>query len=110
MAKAIDTIFAWLLFAVGFVGIVVTELRHPPGAVLDTPFLWILAAMFNLLRLRNGYRVRGLKSFCIAANVVVLVAEAVRLKMFGPFVLIQGIPMLAETVFSIAGKNDAPIA
>ncbi len=110
MTNAIDSLFAWLLLVVGFAGIWFTELRHPAGPVLDTPFLWILAAMFNLLRLGNGYRLEGLKSFCIAANLVVLVAETVRLKMFGPFVLIQGIPILAETIFSIVRKNDASCA
>jgi hypothetical protein len=108
--RTIDYALAWILFAVGFVGILVTEIRHPPGAVLDTPFLWILAAMFNLLRLRNGYRVPGLKRFCIAANVIVLMIELMRFKVSGPQDLIQGIPILSETLFSIAGKNDIPTA
>lgn len=108
--KTIDQTLAWILLAIGFVGILLTEVRHPPGAVLDTPFLWILAAMFNLLRLRNGYHVPRLRAFCIAANVVVLVAEVVRFKLFGPLQLIQGVPLLGETLFSIAGSNDASVA
>jgi hypothetical protein len=75
--KAIDYAFAWILFVVGIVAILMIEIRHPAGAVLDTPFLWILVAMFNLLRLRNGYGVKGLRAFCIGANIVVLVAEVV---------------------------------
>lgn len=105
--KAVDYAFAWFLFVVGIVGILMTEIRHPAGAVLDTPFLWILVAMFNLLRLRNGYDVKGLRAFCIGANLIVLVAEAVRIKMFGPMELVQTIPILVETAFSIAGKNHA---
>ena len=105
--KAIDYAFAWILFVVGMVGILMIETRHPAGAVLDTPFLWILVAMFNLLRLRNGYGVKGLKAFCIGANLIVLMAEVVRIKMSGPLQLIQTIPILAETIFSIAGENNA---
>lgn len=108
--RMIDQSLAWILLAIGFVGILLTEVRHPPGAVLDTPFLWILAAMFNLLRLRNGNQVPRLKTFCIVANVVVLVAELIRFNMFGPLELIQGVPLLGETLFSIAGTKDAPVS
>jgi hypothetical protein len=108
--RTLDYALAWILFALGLAGILFIEARHPPGAVLDTPFLWILAAMFNLLRLSNGYQVRWLKSFCVAANVVVLVAEVVRFKMFGPLQLIQGVPLLGEVIFSITRRKDASIA
>jgi hypothetical protein len=93
-----------LLFITGILGILSTEIWHPKGAVLDTPILWILISMFNLLRLRNGYGVAGLKVFCIGANLAGLVMEVVRLKMFGPLGLIQGIPLLALTIFSIMQK------
>ncbi len=104
--KVLDHLLAWILLGVAIVAILMTEIRHPAGAVLDTPFLWILVAMFNLLRLRNGYDVEGLKTFCIAANLVALVTEVVRFKMFGPLVLIQAVPILGETIFSVAGNND----
>jgi len=74
---------------------------HPPSAVLDTPLLWILLAMLNLLRLGNGYHVKGLRVFCIGANISVLALEAVRFKMFGASALIAAVPILAETLFSI---------
>ena len=111
--KFMDHICAWALFVIAIAGILMIETRQPVGAVLDTPFLWILVAMFNLLRLRNGYRVRGLKTFCIGANLIALVTEIVRFKMFGLFNLIQVVPILAETVFSMVGNNivesnDAP--
>ena len=66
--KYVDSACAWAVFAVGVVGIVITEMRHPPHAVLDTPLLWLCIAMFNLLRLRNGYQVANLKVFCVGAN------------------------------------------
>jgi hypothetical protein len=104
--KLIDYALAGILFVVGIVSIVMIEIRHPAGAVLNTPLLWILVAMFNLLRLRNGYEVEGLKAFCIAANLIALIVEVVRFKMFGPLILIQAVPILGETIFSVAGNND----
>jgi hypothetical protein len=67
--------------------------------VLDAPILRILVSMFNLLRLRNGYSVGGLKVFCIGANLAALAIEAVGFKMFGPFTLIEGLPILASPSF-----------
>lgn len=96
-----DYACAWIVLVLGIVGILQTEVRHPAHAVLDTPLLWILLAMLNLLRLRNGYSVRGLRVFCIGANAAVLALEAVRLGMFGPLGLIVAVPILAETIFSI---------
>jgi len=91
------------LFAASIVGIVATEIRHPPQAVLDTPLLWIFVAMFNLLRQRNGYSVKNLKIFCVSANLATFTLEVVRLKMFG-FLGLGGIIaflILVETVFSL---------
>jgi hypothetical protein len=86
-------------------GILRIEVLHPANAVLDAPLLWILLAMLNLLRLHNGYGVRGLKVFCIGANVAVLALEAVRFRMFGSVSLIVAVPILAETLFSIIRNN-----
>ena len=102
--KYLDYACTYLLFLTGVLGILRTEIRHPSGAVLDTPVLWILVSMFNLLRLRNGYGVSGLRVFCVGANLAGLAIEVVRFKMFGPFALIQGIPILGVTIFSIASK------
>jgi hypothetical protein len=97
---------AGIVLALGIVRIVITEMLHPPSAVLDTPLLWILLAMLNLLRLRNGYSVKGLRVFCIGANVSVLALEAVRFKMFGPSALIAAVPILAETLFSVIRSSQ----
>jgi hypothetical protein len=53
---------------------------------------------------RNGYGVSGLKVFCVGANLAGLAIEVARFKMFGPFALVQGIPILGVTIFSIAPK------
>ena len=102
--KYLDYACAYSLFLIGVLGIFSTEIRHPSSAVLDTPILWILVSMFNLLRLRNGYSVSGLKVFCVGANLAGLAIEVVRFKMFGPFALVQGIPILGVTIFSIAHR------
>lgn len=97
----LDYACAWTIFVAGLVSIVMTEVRHAPGAVLDTPLLWIFVAMFNFLRLRNDDGVNGLRIFCIGANLSEFTFEIARMKMWGLSSLIVGVPLLAETVFSI---------
>jgi hypothetical protein len=92
---------------VRIVAILIIKIRHPAGAALDMPFLWILVAMLNLLRLRNGYRVKGLRAFCIGANVTALAAEVVRGKTFGRSIVIEPVPILGQTILSVPGNNDA---
>jgi hypothetical protein len=101
--KCVDYACAWTLFVVGVVGIMNTEIRHPLHAVLDTPLLWLCVAMFNLLRLRNGYSVANLKVFCIGANLATLALETVRLKMFGffDFGFVVALLILTETILSL---------
>jgi hypothetical protein len=107
-SKYVDYACAWTVFVVGVVWIMAIEIRHPPQAVLDTPLLWIFVAMFNLLRLRNGYSVRNLKGFCIGANVATLALEAVRVRMFGILFLVTASLLLAETVFSLRKQRLHP--
>jgi hypothetical protein len=91
------------------------EILHLRGAILDIPFLWLLVAMLNLLRLRNGYaRVPGLMVTCVGANLVALTLETVRwglfgggiLKAWGPYTFVAAVAFLGETIFSIVRKND----
>ena len=105
--KAIDYAFAWILFVVGIVATLLIKIRHPAGAAFDMPFLWILVAMLNLLRFRNGYRVTGLRALSIGVNVIAPVAEVVRCKTFGPSIPIETVSIRGETVLSVAGNNDA---
>jgi hypothetical protein len=101
--KWLDYVCAWAVFGFGIVGIVLTETRHPPHAVLDTPLLWILVAMFNLLHIRNGSSVANLRIFCLGANVATLALEANRLKMFGtdPPGGALALFIFTETVFAL---------
>lgn len=81
--KYLDEICSWLIFLVGMSHLVVTEIYHARGSVLDTGLLYILVAMFNLLRIRNGNTVQRLKVFCLGANLSALILEVVRWNMFG---------------------------
>lgn len=104
---------AWTIFAVGFVNMVLTEVRHPPGVVLDTSLLWIFVAMFNLLRLRNDDGVKGLRIFCIGANVSECVFEVARMKMWGMLVfpgLIVAVAIFCEAIFSILRSRQPRVA
>jgi hypothetical protein len=106
--KYIDYFCAWFLFVAGLAFIVDIEIWHPSGAVLDTPILWIVVAMINILRLRNGYGIKNLKAFCISANLILLVVETVSFKLYpSPTSLIQGIPTVAETLFSLTQRAAA---
>jgi len=104
-----DYACAWIIFALGIIGIVVTEILHPAHVVLDTSLQFIFLAMLNHLRLRNGYGVKDLKVFCIGANVATLALGAVALKMFGSRTLIIVLPVFCETIFSIT-HGDRPVS
>ena len=106
--KYADYACAWSIFVVGLVGMVFTELRHPPGAVLDTPLLWIFVGMFNFLRLRNDDGVKGLRISCIGANLSEFIFEIARMKMWGLSFLIVAVPLLAETIFSMI-RSKRPV-
>jgi hypothetical protein len=70
--KAVDTICAWALFAWAFFSIVTIEIRHPAGAILDTPVLWIVIAILNVLRIRDAQSNRDLRLSCVAVSTIVL--------------------------------------
>jgi hypothetical protein len=72
----------------------------------------LFAAMLNVLRLRNGNGVRGLKLFCITANVTMLVFAIALMASIGksrtlqhPQVPLVGALLLAETAFSLRRSN-----
>jgi hypothetical protein len=113
--RYLDYVFAWaiLLTAVSFM--LAIEILHLPNAILDIPFLWLLVAMLNFLRLRNGYaRVPGLMVTCVGANVVALTLEIVRWRLFGSGILkawglytfVAAVAFLGETILSVVRKND----
>ncbi len=54
--RYVDQACAWMILLAGVAHILITELAHIPGAVLDPGVMWIFLAMLNLLRIRNGKR------------------------------------------------------
>ncbi|HLW85488.1 MAG TPA: hypothetical protein VKR60_09765 [Candidatus Sulfotelmatobacter sp.] len=79
--------------------------------ILGTDLALLLAAMLNVLRIRNGYAVQGLKMFCIAGNVTMLTFFAALMASIGQVItlhnpqllLVAGL-LVIETAFSL-GKN-----
>jgi hypothetical protein len=121
--RYLDHALAWILLITAIAFILVMEITHlRNGSVLDVPFLWLVIAMMNFLRLRNSYAgVKGLRTFCIGANLIGLTLETVRFGLFGiawfrylgPYALVSywapytvaAIAILGELIFSIAGKD-----
>jgi hypothetical protein len=89
--KYLDYACAWIIFLSAFVSIVVIGRWHPRGTTLEAPLLWILVAMMNFLRLRNGYFVvRGLRTFCVAANLIAFALEILRFGLFASWIFESG--------------------
>jgi len=125
--KYLDYACVWAIFISALVSVIVIAFWHPRGTTLEAPLLWILVAMMNFLRLRNGYSgTRGLRTFCIAANLIALSVEILRFGLFGGWIferggllylltasrewiayLIVALAAFGETVFSALQKNDS---
>jgi hypothetical protein len=80
--------------------------------IFGTGLALLFTAMLNVLRIRNGRGVRGLKLFCITANVTMLVLVISLIASIGKARTLQhwqiplvGALLLIETAFS-TGKND----
>jgi hypothetical protein len=79
--------------------------------IFGTGLALLFTAMLNLLRIRNGRGVKGLKLFCITANVTMLVFTIALMASIGrsrtlqhPQIPLVAALLLAETAFSM-GKN-----
>jgi hypothetical protein len=80
--------------------------------IFGTGLALLFTAMFNVLRIRNGRGVKGLKLSCITANLTMLVFVIALMASIGkprtlqhPQILLVGILLLAETAFSLR-KNS----
>jgi len=76
--------------------------------LLGTNLAFLFTAMLNVLRIRNGYQVQGLKMFCITANLIMLVFMAVLMTSIGqartvtnPQVVLVAVLLAVETAFSL---------
>ena len=79
--------------------------------IFGTGLALLLTAMLNLLRIRNGYAVRGLKLFCIGSNVIMLTFVIALIASIGrarttanPQVPLVFALLAAEMVFSLGGN------
>lgn len=108
--KYADYACAWFILAIGMTAIVLTEVNHTRGVVLDTSLLWIFLAMFNLLRLRYGGSVKGLTIVCIGANMAESVVEVYRMTVSPRPIIVIVAPILCETIFSIVRSRRSRLA
>jgi hypothetical protein len=76
--------------------------------IFGTDLALLFTAMLNMLRLRNGGRVHGLRLFCIAANVTMLAFAIALMASIGkprtlhnPQIPLVGALLLIETAFSV---------
>jgi hypothetical protein len=79
--------------------------------IFGTGLALLFTAMLNVLRLRNDRLVRGLKLFCVTANVAMLLFVLALMASIGksrtlanPQVPLVGALLLVETVFSLRKK------
>jgi hypothetical protein len=108
--KYFDYLLNWSLLITAIVFMISIEITRPRGVVLDLPFLWLLIAMINFIRLRNpDLLVKGLPTSCIGANLIGLISEAARARLWGwvPYTVIAAVAILGELIFSIIRRNDS---
>jgi hypothetical protein len=80
--------------------------------IFGTGLALLFTAMLNFLRIRNGQGVKGLRLFCITANVTMLVFTIALMASVGksrtlqhPQIPVVGTLLLVETAFSLR-KNS----
>ncbi|MFZ0146455.1 MAG: hypothetical protein WAL08_19020 [Candidatus Sulfotelmatobacter sp.] len=110
--KLFDRLCAGVLFILAIVdGLLVPKNYTGRIWIFGTCLALLFTAMLNGLRIRNGPGVKGLKLFCITANVTMLVLGVALIVSIGkirtlqhPQIPLIGALLLVETGFSL-GKN-----
>jgi len=111
--KLFDRLCAGSLFLLAIVECLLVPKSYTGRIWIYGTYLALLfTAMLNLLRIRNGYTMRGLRMSCIAGNVTMLVFFASLMASIGrattlrnPQLLLVAALLIFETVFSL-GKNS----
>jgi len=111
--KLFDRLCAGVLFILAIADCLLVPKNYTGRIwIFGTCLALLFTAMLNVLRIRNGRAVKGLKLFCLTANVTMLVLVIALVASIGkartlqhPQVLLAGALLLAETAFSL-GKND----
>ena len=80
--------------------------------IFGTALALLFTAMLNLLRIRNDGDVKGLKLFCITANLAMLVFAVALMASIGisrtlanPQVPLVGLLVIIETMFSLVKRD-----
>ena len=110
--KLFDRLCAGTLFLLAIVECLLVPKTYTGRIwILGTYLALLFTAMLNLLRLRSGYAMRGLKMFCIAGNVTMLVFFVALMASIGqvttlrnPQLLLVASLLTFQTLFSL-GKN-----
>lgn len=110
--KLVDRLCAGTLFLLAIIECLLVPKTYTGRIWIFGTYLALLfTAMLNVLRIRSGYAVRGLRMFCIAGNVTMLVFFFALVASIGrattmrnPQLLLVAGLLMFETVFSL-GKN-----
>ena len=110
--KLFDQLCAGSLFVVSIMDCLLVPRTYTGRIwILGTGLALLFTAMLNVLRLRNGYAVRGLKMFCIGANILILTFVVALMISIGearvlqhPQIMIVATLVIIEMKFSV-GKN-----
>jgi hypothetical protein len=111
--KLFDRLCAGVLFILAIADCLLVPKNYTGRIwIFGTCLALLFTAMLNVLRIRNGRGVKGLKLFCITANVTMLVLAIALMASIGraltlqhPQIPLVGALLLTETGFSL-GKND----
>lgn len=110
--KLLDRLCAGTIFLLAIVECLLVPKTYTGRIwILGTDLALLFTAMLNVLRIRNGYAVQGLKMFCITGNVTMLAFFAALMASIGkvttlrnPQLLLVASLLIIETAFSL-GKN-----
>jgi hypothetical protein len=111
--KIFDSLFAGTLFVLAIVDCLLVPKTYTGRIwIFGTGLALLFTALLNVLRVRNGRGVKGLKLSCITANATMLVFAIALMASIGkprtlqhPQIPLVGILLLTETAFSM-GKNS----
>gem|GEM_PF-604216 len=114
--KLFDRLCAGTLFILAIVDCLLVPKTYTGRIwIFGTGLALFFTAMLNVLRIRNGRGVRGLKLFCITANATMLVFVMALMASIGksrtlqhPQITLVGALLLAETAFSLRKNSRFP--
>jgi hypothetical protein len=114
--KLFDRLGAGTLFILAIVDCLLVPKTYTGRIwIFGTSLALLFTAMLNVLRIRNGQGVLGLKLFCITANAPMLAFVIARMASIGksrtlqhPQITLVGALLLAETAFSLSKNSRFP--